>query len=129
MGKGYDSQTSLYRLMIQTGGPKDKELAVKFKNAQEIGVIYYMMNDQTALADIARFGKEIRGIEEVGDKISVNALTMLRHRIADVKDGKVILNRDGDDEWFEKEAGINASYSLDASPLVRMFMHKEEVAE
>lgn len=129
MAKGYDSQASLYRLMLQSGGPKDKELAVKFKDAQEIGVIYYMMNDQTALVDIARFGKEIRGIEEVGDKISVNALTMLRQRITDVKDGKVILNRDGDDEWFEKEAGINASYSLDASPLVRMFMHKEEVTE
>ena len=49
MEKGFDSQASLYRAMIESGGPKNakpKELAARLKAASETGVVYYLLNDQ-----------------------------------------------------------------------------------
>ena len=61
MQKGYDSQASLYRAMLESGGPKDPkkaELAARLRAAAETGVVYYLLNDQAVLSDIAPPGAE-----------------------------------------------------------------------
>ena len=59
MQKGFDSQASLYRAMIASGGPKDPkkiELAARLKAAEQTGVVYYLLNDRKALSDTVLMG-------------------------------------------------------------------------
>ncbi|QXE85553.1 PD-(D/E)XK nuclease family protein [Geomonas nitrogeniifigens] len=127
MKKGYDSQASLYRLMIQTGGSKSADGALKeaLEQAGEIGVVYYLMNDQTALADSSGWidGK-VAGMEELGAGISAKAMELIRERIAELRQGKVTLNHENDPEWFKSNAGITI-YALDDTPLIPLFMKND----
>jgi ATP-dependent helicase/nuclease subunit B len=62
MEKGYDSQANLYRTMLQTGGLKNDiegPSAERLRRASAIGTVYYMMNDQTGLADTALPGPTV----------------------------------------------------------------------
>jgi RecB family exonuclease len=126
MKKGYDSQASLYRLMLETGGDdnrKNEALAAALDAKTEIGVLYYLLNDQVALADSPGWmANSVVGLEELGSGISTNAMIRIRSRIDEVRTGKVALNSEADEDWYEKNAGIKI-YSLDNSPLLRLFMH------
>ncbi|MBD1400004.1 PD-(D/E)XK nuclease family protein [Pelovirga terrestris] len=126
MHKGYDSQASLYRIMLQSGsGTFRSSDGTKVTVAQDrpIGAMYYLMNDQVALADTDGWtAGRIRNIEELGADVSVNALPLLKERLAQVKRGQVLLNSASDEKWFDKNAGIPL-YALDRSPLIRLFMH------
>lgn len=129
MEKGYDSQASLYRLMLQTGDAKnrDDELGQALRRGDDIGVLYYLMNDQVALSDTAGWlAGEISGAFELGAGISTAAMTLIRERLKQVKNGEVRLNAEGDEKWFDRNADITI-YALDNSPLLRMFMHPGEV--
>jgi hypothetical protein len=53
-------------------------------------------------------------------------MTLIHERLRQVKHGEVRLNVEGDEKWFDKNAGIKI-YALDNSPLLRMFMHPGEV--
>ena len=125
MQKGFDSQASLYRAMLESGGPKNPEnvaLAQRLKAAAETGVVYFLLNDQVALSDIAP--PESAGIPQwraLGDDIASEALTRIGQYLEEVRAGRVVLNRVNDAEFFEKQAGIKP-YALEASPLVTLFM-------
>ena len=125
MQKGFDSQASLYRAMLESGGPKNPEnvaLAQRLKAAGETGVVYFLLNDQVALSDIAP--PESAGIPQwraLGDDIASEALALIRQHLEEVRAGRVVLNRVGDAEFFEKQAGIKP-YALEVSPLVTLFM-------
>ena len=130
MRKGFDSQTSLYRMMLEAGGePRtmgDKE-AFDIFIGKKVGVLYYMLNDQTALTDSSGWiPKSVAKIEELGTDISQNAISAIRSRIQESKSGTIKLNREDEEKWYEKNAGINAAYSFNASPLIRLFMHPAE---
>ena len=129
MGKGFDSQASLYRIMLQTGEGKfrssDKS-TVAIEADREIGALYYLMNDQVALADTDGWiADSLRDFEELGADVSVNALPLIRDRLAQVKMGHILLNKDTDEAWYEKNAGMPL-YALNNSPLIRIFMHQEQ---
>jgi hypothetical protein len=127
MKKGYDSQTSLYRIMMTNGGPVEAnmELQKALGDIGEIGVMYYLLNDQTALTDSSGWTNgEIAGLHEMGDAIADKAMALIRERIGQVEAGQVVLNTVDDEKWFKKEAGITA-YAFDKSPLIRMFMKEE----
>lgn len=129
MEKGFDSQTSLYRLMLQNGDAKDKddELGCALRRGDEIGVLYYLMNDQVALADTAGWlPNDLPGAFELGAGISTQAMALIRKRLAQVEKGEVCLNSEGDEKWFDRNAAIKI-YALDNSPLLRIFMHPGEV--
>jgi hypothetical protein len=129
MEKGYDSQASLYRLMLQTGDAKNRYdgLGQALQRGDEIGVLYYLMNDQVALSDTAGWlAGDIPGAYELGAGVSTAAMTLIHERLRQVKHGEVRLNVEGDEKWFDKNAGIKI-YALDNSPLLRMFMHPGEV--
>lgn len=123
MKKGFDMQTSLYRIMLKTGGAaNDETLASTLKNVGEIGAMYYLLNDQTAVSDSSGWTEGIiAGFHEMGDGISENALMLIRERVGQLETGQIVLNSIADEEWFEKKAGIKP-YAFDNSPLVRLFM-------
>ncbi|MFK5925719.1 MAG: PD-(D/E)XK nuclease family protein, partial [Desulfuromusa sp.] len=129
MGKGFDSQASLYRIMLQTGEGNFRSSdgsTVTIETDREIGALYYLMNDQVALADTDGWiADSLRDFEELGADVSANALPLIRDRLAQVKMGHILLNKDTDEAWYEKNAGVPL-YALNNSPLIRMFMHQEQ---
>ena len=127
MKKGYDSQANLYRIMMTTGGAVDggNELVKALKEVEDIGVMYYLLNDQTAISDSSDWTKgDIAGLHEMGAGTSDNAMAMIRERIRELEVGQVVLNTVDDEEWYKKKAGITP-YAFDKSPLIRMFMKRE----
>jgi RecB family exonuclease len=127
MTKGYDSQAHLYRLMLQTGGVDEEkpELAAAIGSDRQIGVMYYMLNDQTALADTTCWSDGLLGgFQELGAGISANAMDLIKERIEQLEKGIVALNSAADEEWFNKTAGTTP-YALDNSPLIRLFLKNE----
>lgn len=125
MTKGFDSQASLYRLMLESGleeNARHKDLAAVLKNAKEIGVLYYLLNDQVALTDTKGWlDTGVIGVEELGAGISTNAMELIGKRYREVRKGLIVLNRDSDESTYDKDAGMKL-YALDNSPLVRLFM-------
>jgi hypothetical protein len=131
MEEGYDLQTSLYRQMLRFGKVADgggEALARALKEAGEIGVLYYMMDDQRALTDTSGWiPRSISGVEELGSEISVNGEVLVRGRIRMMRSGKIPLNREDDAETFEK-VGVK-TYALEDSPLVMRFAHPAPAEE
>ena len=132
MQKGFDSQASLYRAMIASGGPKDPRkaaLAARLRGAQQTGVVYYLLNDQVALSDTVLAGAAaVPGWRVVEGDIAGEALARIGQRIAEVRSGKLALNRAGDQEFFEKKAGLTP-YALQKSPLIALFSLPDEETE
>ena len=131
MEEGYDLQTSLYRQMLRFGKVADgggEALTRALKEAREIGVLYYMMDDQRALTDTSGWiSRSISGVEELGSEISVNGEVLVRERIRALRSGKIPLNREDDAETFEK-VGVK-TYALEDSPLIMRFAHPAPVEE
>jgi RecB family exonuclease len=125
MEAGYDIQTSLYRQMLCSGKVAEgggEGLARALKAGGEIGVLYYMMDDQRALTDTSGWiPRSVSGVQELGGEISVNGEILVRERIKALRAGKIPLNREDDAETFDK-VGVK-TYSLDVSPLVTRFVH------
>jgi hypothetical protein len=124
MEKGYDIQASLYRQMLKTGGPKkegDETSAKHLEQASEIGVLYFTMNDQTALTDTSGWSEEkIPGVVELSEDISNNGIELVKGRLGEISQGIVKFNRAGDTEKLEKVSGIKP-YAIDNSPLIGLF--------
>ena len=125
MMKGYDSQASLYRTMLQTGGSKDAgndALRRRLSESDSIGVVYYMLNDQTALSDTAlATSGSIPRWDVPGSDISSNAISLISTRLDEVAKGLIRLNCEEDEKFFEQTAGMKP-YALGNSPMVGLFM-------
>jgi hypothetical protein len=107
--------------MIQSGGLPALESA-----PEDIGVVYYLLNDQTALADTAIVNDGITpGLEIIDTDISSQAMGYLNQRLSEIRSGRVLLNTMRDEAWWNKNAGIPL-YALENSPLLRLFMHAGE---
>lgn len=132
MEKGYDCQANLYRVMLETGGLKDtgdETLNERLRQARDIGIVYYLLNDQVALSDrdLPAAGAS-PAWRVVGPDVSSGAMDVIRRRLAEVQGGRLVLNRSGDRDWFGKQAGITP-YALDNSPLIDLFsLDAEEAA-
>ena len=140
MELGYDSQASLYRAMLETGGlkpprngdapdPNAEKLAAEIKAARWIGIVYYTMRDQTCLADSDRetFASIPRWIgmqNGVADKAS----EVIQSRLHELRDGIVRLNFTDDRTYFLKRGGV-PGYALDVSPLISLFSVEEPETE
>ena len=123
MRSGFDLQAHLYRLMIQTAG-----LPLFDSPPNDIGIVYYLLNDTTALADspVVSDGS-VPGWEIPANDISSQAMQHLDKRLAQIRRGTIRLNTVSDEDWWSKNAGLPI-YALDNSPLLRLFMHTEEDA-
>lgn len=123
MRNGFDLQAHLYRLMIQTGGLADLSIATG-----DIGIVYYLLNDTTALADspVANDGS-VPGWEASTGDASSQAMQHLDRRLSQIRQGEIRLNHIDDEDWWSEQAALPI-YALDNSPLLRLFMHTEETA-
>ncbi len=132
MEKGYDSQASLYRAMLESGGPKAEEsgaLAERLRAGAATGIVYYMLNDQACLSDtLLPEAGSIPGWRTLDNDVAEAAMALIRRRLEEVRAGELWLNREGDAEFFEKEAGITP-YALEASPLVGLFILPGDAVE
>ncbi len=125
MLNGYDSQVELYRRMLQTGGLKEEGtagLADRLQASADIGVVYFNLNDATALSDsnLAESSR-LPGWEWLDNDVSAEAIALIERRVADLEHGRIVLNRAGDQEFFEKQAGVKP-YALEVSSLITLFM-------
>jgi hypothetical protein len=85
-----------------------------------------MLNDRVALSDTVLAGAAaVPGWRVVEGDIAGEALARIGQRIAEVRSGKLTLNRAGDQEFFEKKAGLTP-YALDKSPLIGLFSLPDE---
>ena len=130
MEEGYDLQAELYRIMIQSGGLQEKvageeRVALerklnRFKSAGEIGTLYYLMNDQKALANTSGWLTNIGGVDEIRNDASRMALAEIVEAFGQLREGRVRLNGDGDQNEMYKKRGL-PTFALD-NPLVQLFM-------
>jgi RecB family exonuclease len=131
MEEGYDLQASLYRRMLRSGKVADggvEALSGALKEGGEIGVLYYMMDDQRALTDTSGWiPRSVSGVQELGSEISRNGEVLVRERILALRAGNIPLNREDDGETFEK-IGVK-TYALEDSPLVMRFAHPAPAEE
>jgi len=132
MAKGYDSQASLYRTMLETGGPKDKDNKVvndRLNHSNQTGIVYYTLNDQVALSDsILAESNAIPNWDALDNNISEHAIQLIRKRLLEVRTGLLSLNREGDERFFEKQAGVKP-YALGSSPLISLFTMPDDAVE
>ena len=133
MQKGYDSQANLYRTMLQTGGPEKKDntaLLKKLRTANATGIVYFMTNDQTSLTDalVKVESGAIPGWEVLENDVSQRAMELIRERLQEVGAGQLYLNREGDGQFFDKQAGVKP-YALDKSALISLFTISGEARE
>ena len=132
MQKGYDSQASLYRTMLQTGGPKSQgnaQLLDRLRAGDATGIVYFMTNDQTSLSDalVVESGA-IPGWEVLDGDVAHFAMDLIRERLREVGEGHLYLNREGDSQFFDKEAGVKP-YALENSTLIPLFTVPGEARE
>ena len=115
--------------MLQTGGPRDKEnteLINRLSKAGQVGIVYFMLNDQTALSDSLLIESGgIPGWEVMEEDVSSHAIGLINKRLGEVQAGLLCLNREGDAAFFEKEAGVKP-YALENSPLITLFTMQGE---
>jgi hypothetical protein len=132
MQKGYDSQANLYRTMLQTGGPKSDDnvpLLDRLRAGNTTGIVYFMTNDQTSLSDalVVESGA-IPGWEVLEGDVAHLAMGLIRERLREVSAGQLYLNREGDAQFFDKQAGVKP-YALDSSALIPLFTLPGEARE
>lgn len=132
MEKGYDCQANLYRAMLESGGPKDdtdEALLNKIRSAARTGIVYYMLNDQVSLSDsVLLESGAVPGWQTLENDVASRAVALIQQRLGEVRAGEARLNREGDTEFFEKEAGIKP-YALENSPLIDLFTVAGEAEE
>lgn len=123
MRSKFDLQANLYRLMIQSNGFPGPGHA-----SSDIGVVYYLLDDMTALSDSTIAARDtVPGLEIMDHDISLEAMRHLDRRLDEIHLGRVMLNTTEDEAWWDKNAGIKV-YALDNSPLLRLFMHEKKEA-
>ena len=132
MEKSYDSQAYLYIEMLKSGASIDIEGIdiQKCIKTNKPGIVYYMLNDQTALTDYSdKTSNSIPTWNYILDDVSTNAIDLIRIRLKEIKSGKILLNKSTDEMFFDKKAGIKP-YALEDSPLISLFTREDlEAAE
>lgn len=120
MQAGWDLQTELYRAMLRNPAPLPPDAPPSpFAGANgRIGVAYHLLNDSGILCHGVEIAAE--GVTQISADISVNALEMLKERLADVGAGRIRLNSDEDPDFFSKTCKFTP-YALEASPLIAAF--------
>ncbi len=108
MKEGYDHQLFLYREML---------------NDKDALTAYYTMNDATLVVDqIINCNDNIGvNIKEIENDCTVNASALLEIRIEELMNGDIVLNTKDDNKLWESR-GVVAKYSLESTPLIKLFM-------
>jgi len=108
MNSGYDHQLFLYKVML---GDKTALTA------------YYTMKDATLIVDdyIDIVDTPYVKIVSMMDDCNMNAQKLIKERIEEINQGIIKLNTVKDNSIWD-ERGVTASYSLEDSPLITLYM-------
>ena len=88
-----------------------------------------MLNDRVSLSDaMPPESGSVPGWQALETDVAWRAMALIRQRLAEVREGRVCLNREGDASFFEKQAGIKP-YALANSPLIGLFTLPGEAQE
>lgn len=111
MESGYDHQLFLYKIMLDD----NKALTA-----------YYTMNDATLVVDenIALGSGNNYSIVGIENDCTVNASISIEERVNQICNGELKLNCENDDKTWEKR-GVTASYTLEGSPIIKLFIKPE----
>ena len=132
MERGFESQASLYREMALNGGIKasrktedrdtsEASLARKLASASDIGIVYFTMRDGVCLSDSqAPSPNRVTGWHRVEGDVAKEAISKIRERVAQARQGEIEMNRESDRAAFKKNWGITP-FALDLSPLIELF--------
>jgi len=126
MEKGFDHQATLYCKMLDSGTVSDKtpkKVKEYLQQTPKTGALYYTLRDRVILGDEQT--KSLVDVENTGANISINGLNKIRQRMKHLREGLVTLNTENDSVTFKKETSITP-YALEDSPLVSLFMKKED---
>ena len=111
MESGFDHQLFLYRVML------DDEKAL---------TAYYTMNDATLVVDedISLESGDNFNIVGIKNDCTVHASTVMQKRVNELSAGEIKLNCINDNEIWKKR-GVTASYSLQSTPIISLFIKSE----
>ena len=111
MENGFDHQLFLYRVML------DDEKAL---------TAYYTMNDATLVVDedVSLVSEGDFNIVCIANDCTINASAVMQERVDELKAGEIKLNCIDDDEIWKKR-GVTASYSLESTPIISLFIKSE----
>lgn len=80
------------------------------------------MNDAAALADtVLAESASVPGWELIDTDVSSEAMALIGARLHELRQGRLRLNRLGDAEFFDGQAGVKP-YALEVTPLTTLFM-------
>ena len=90
---------------------------------------------QDACAEFVKAGHQVLlesgavpGWQTLENNVASRAMALIQRRLGEVSVGEARLNREGDAEFFEKQAGIKP-YALENSPLIDLFTVAGEAEE
>ena len=124
MKRGYESQTTLYRKMAESGWirkllkSRRQHLRPEHSGKRTLRIAYFMMRDQTCLSDSAAYGN-VENWREVEEDPSGRALGLIRRNLRKARRGVIELNAPGDRKILEKSTGL-PTYAFDISPLIEL---------
>ena len=111
MESGYDHQLFLYRVML---------------NDSSALTAYYTMNDATLVVDenITLKSGDNYTIVGLDNDCTGSASALIQERVDEISNGELKLNCEDDNKIWETR-GVTASYTLEGSPLIGLFIKPE----
>ena len=129
MRKGFDTQARLYLDILRMGElpEEETELRKAAAEADRSGIVYFTMNDQTALANLAEgIGFHGPSVVIVEGPVHERGMERISAALDRARKGFIRLNRRGELQRFQSETGIDPQYTLGASPLSTLFVRPDE---
>ncbi|MCE6951540.1 PD-(D/E)XK nuclease family protein [Cereibacter sphaeroides] len=124
MERGWDLQVGLYRDMllrpIRNEGDGSEPLI-----GRTVGIGYHLMNDGGLLTSGLALGPGSTA-RDMGDAVNEAAMERLELRMAEVGNGRIVLNTSQEERFFKEECGFTPYALTDGSPLVRAFIRDVE---
>ncbi|WP_233827506.1 PD-(D/E)XK nuclease family protein [Cereibacter sphaeroides] len=120
----WDLQVGLYRDMllrpIRNEGDGSEPLI-----GRTVGIGYHLMNDGGLLTSGLALGPGSTA-RDMGDAVNEAAMERLELRMAEVGNGRIVLNTSREERFFKEECGFTPYALTDGSPLVRAFIRDVE---
>lgn len=124
MEKGWDLQAGLYRDMLKRPIRREGD-GLDLLIGRGASIAYHLMNDGGVLSSGRDWGTGV-GVRDMGTEVDSGAVAKLNERLAELKNGRIMLNSSEDQKYFTKEGGFTPYALTDGPLLVRSFIRDIE---
>lgn len=124
MEKGWDLQAGLYRDMLKRPVRREGD-GLDLLIGRDVSIAYHLMNDGDVLSSGRDWGTGV-GVRDMGKEVDSGAIAKLNARLAELKNGQIMLNSSEDYKYFIKEGGFTPYALTDGPLLVRAFIRDSE---